>query len=61
VTSHSRAGLRSLGVESVESPDPTFEEVLEALASDLCRCCFYQGIAQAVLAAAAAIGEGAER
>jgi carbon-monoxide dehydrogenase small subunit len=35
-----------------ENPDPTLEEVKEALAGNLCRCGCYQGIAQAVLAAA---------
>ena len=33
-----------------ENPDPTLEEVKEALAGNLCRCGCYQGIAQAVLA-----------
>jgi carbon-monoxide dehydrogenase small subunit len=36
-----------------ENPDPTLDEVREALAGNLCRCGCYQGIAQAVLAAAA--------
>lgn len=40
-----------------ETPDPTLTEVREALAGNLCRCGCYQGIAQAVLAAAAAIRE----
>jgi carbon-monoxide dehydrogenase small subunit len=44
-----------------ENPDPTLEEVREALAGNLCRCGCYQGIAQAVLAAGAAIREGAGR
>jgi carbon-monoxide dehydrogenase small subunit len=35
-----------------ENPDPTLDEVKEALAGNLCRCGCYQGIAQAVLAAA---------
>ncbi len=35
-----------------ENPDPTLAEVKEALAGNLCRCGCYQGIAQAVLAAA---------
>jgi len=35
-----------------ENPDPTLGEVKEALAGNLCRCGCYQGIAQAVLAAA---------
>jgi len=38
-----------------ENPDPTLDEVREALAGNLCRCGCYQGIAQAVLAAAAEI------
>ena len=37
-----------------ENPDPTLDEVREALAGNLCRCGCYQGIAQAVLAAAPA-------
>jgi aerobic carbon-monoxide dehydrogenase small subunit len=37
-----------------ENPDPTLDEVKEALAGNLCRCGCYQGIAQAVLAAATA-------
>jgi len=36
-----------------ENPDPSAEEVREALAGNLCRCGCYQGIVQAVLAAAA--------
>jgi len=36
-----------------ENPDPTLDEVREAMAGNLCRCGCYQGIAQAVLAAAA--------
>lgn len=35
------------------NPDPTLDEVREAMAGNLCRCGCYQGIAQAVLAAAA--------
>jgi carbon-monoxide dehydrogenase small subunit len=35
-----------------ENPDPTLDEVKEALAGSLCRCGCYQGIARAVLAAA---------
>ncbi len=47
----------------VQNPEPTLDEVREALASNLCRCGCYQGIAQAVLAAkriraSAAVGEG---
>ena len=40
-----------------ENPDPTLSEVREALAGNLCRCGCYQGIAQAVLHAAATIRE----
>jgi len=36
-----------------ENPDPTLDEVREALAGNLCRCGCYQGIARAVLNAAA--------
>ena len=48
----------------MHNPEPTLDEVREALAGNLCRCGCYQGIAQAVLAAAertrasAAVGEG---
>jgi carbon-monoxide dehydrogenase small subunit len=38
-----------------ENPDPTLDEVREALAGNLCRCGCYQGIAQAVLNAARSI------
>jgi carbon-monoxide dehydrogenase small subunit len=41
-----------------ENPDPTLDEVREALAGNLCRCGCYQGIALAVLNAAAAVREG---
>lgn len=40
-----------------ENPDPSLAEVKEALAGNLCRCGCYQGIAQAVLAAAKARAE----
>ena len=40
-----------------ENPDPTLDEVREALAGNLCRCGCYQGIAQAVLHAAATMRE----
>lgn len=40
-----------------ENPDPTLDEVREALAGNLCRCGCYQGIALAVLSAAATIRE----
>lgn len=47
-----------------ENPDPTLDEVREAMAGNLCRCGCYQGIAQAVLAAAAELrrraGEAAD-
>jgi aerobic carbon-monoxide dehydrogenase small subunit len=42
-----------------ENPEPTLDEVREALAGNLCRCGCYQGIARAVLNAAAAIREAA--
>ena len=48
----------------MRNPEPTLDEVREAMAGNLCRCGCYQGIAQAVLAAAertrasAAAGEG---
>jgi len=40
-----------------ENPEPTLDEVREALAWNLCRCGCYQGIAQAVLNAAATMRE----
>jgi carbon-monoxide dehydrogenase small subunit len=40
-----------------ENPAPTLDEVKDALAGNLCRCGCYQGIAQAVLAAARARAE----
>jgi aerobic carbon-monoxide dehydrogenase small subunit len=40
-----------------ENPDPTLDEVREALAGNLCRCGCYQGIVQAVLGAAAGRAE----
>ncbi len=40
-----------------ENRAPTLDEVKEALAGNLCRCGCYQGIAQAVLSAAAALRE----
>jgi aerobic-type carbon monoxide dehydrogenase small subunit (CoxS/CutS family) len=36
-----------------ENPDPTLDEVKEALAGNICRCGCYPGIARAVLSAAA--------
>ncbi len=36
----------------MRDPDPTLDEVREAMAGNLCRCGCYQGIAQAVLVAA---------
>lgn len=39
------------------NPDPSLDEVKEALAGNLCRCGCYQGIAQAVLAAARTVRE----
>lgn len=35
-----------------ENPDPTVDEIKEALAGNLCRCGCYQAIVQAVLRAA---------
>ena len=40
-----------------ENPEPTLDEVREALAGNLCRCGCYQGIARAVLNAAATLRE----
>ena len=40
-----------------ENPEPTLDEVREALAGNLCRCGCYQGIARAVLNAAAPLRE----
>ena len=40
------------------NPDPTLDEVREAMAGNLCRCGCYQGIAEAVLAAARATPTG---
>jgi carbon-monoxide dehydrogenase small subunit len=37
-----------------ENPDPTDEEILDAMASNLCRCTGYQGILEAVRQAAEA-------
>jgi aerobic carbon-monoxide dehydrogenase small subunit len=41
----------------IENPEPTLDEVREALAGNLCRCGCYQGIAQAVLSAARTMRE----
>ena len=42
-----------------ENPDPTEEEVREAISGNLCRCTGYQGIVAAALAAAKRIRSGA--
>ena len=42
-----------------ERPDPTADEVREALTGNLCRCTGYQGIVAAALAAAKRMREGA--
>ncbi len=41
-----------------EHPDPTRDEVLEALSGNLCRCTGYQGIVRAVERAAASMRDG---
>lgn len=41
-----------------ENPKPTDEEIREALSGNLCRCTGYQGIVNAVRAAAEAIAQG---
>src|SRR5829696_5095077 len=41
-----------------ENPDPSEEEVREAVASNICRCTGYQGIVEAVRAAAPGAGGG---
>ena len=38
-----------------DNPDPTDDEIREALSGNLCRCTGYQGIVQAVRQAAATI------
>jgi len=43
-----------------QNPDPTAEQVREAIASNLCRCTGYQFITEAVLAAAARMRETRE-
>jgi aerobic carbon-monoxide dehydrogenase small subunit len=40
-----------------EHPDPTRDEILEALSGNLCRCTGYQGIVRAVERAAASMGD----
>lgn len=42
-----------------ENPDPTEEEVRDAISGNLCRCTGYQGIVNAALAAAKQIRAGA--
>ena len=45
-----------------ENPDPTEDQIKEALSGNLCRCTGYQGIVRAVqLAAAQGHGDGASR
>lgn len=44
-----------------ENPQPTLDEVKEALSGNICRCGCYAGIAQAVLNAARLIAEGGLR
>ena len=42
-----------------ETPDPTEDEIREAISGNLCRCTGYQGIVKAALAAAAVLrGQG---
>ena len=41
-----------------EHPDPTRDEILEALSGNLCRCTGYQGIVRAVERAAASMRDG---
>ena len=41
-----------------EHPDPTRDEILEALSGNLCRCTGYQGIVRAVERAAASLRDG---
>jgi aerobic carbon-monoxide dehydrogenase small subunit len=41
-----------------EHPDPTRQEILEALSGNLCRCTGYQGIVRAVERAAASMRDG---
>ena len=41
-----------------ENPDPTDDEIREAMASNICRCTGYQSILEAVRAAADAEGSG---
>jgi carbon-monoxide dehydrogenase small subunit len=42
-----------------EHPEPTREEILDALSGNLCRCTGYQGIVRAVERAAHSLGPGA--
>jgi carbon-monoxide dehydrogenase small subunit len=43
------------------TPDPTDDEIRDALSGNLCRCTGYQGIINAVRTAAAATTDGAAR
>ncbi len=47
--------LMSMDAFLAEHPDPTGEEIREALAGNLCRCTGYEGIIDAVSAAAVAL------
>jgi carbon-monoxide dehydrogenase small subunit len=42
-----------------DNPDPTNEQIREALSGNLCRCTGYQGILKAVRSAATALAAGA--
>ncbi len=54
------AGILTSMVEFLdESPDPSEDEVREALSGNICRCTGYQGIVRAVLDAADRIRAGA--
>jgi carbon-monoxide dehydrogenase small subunit len=53
-------GMIMAGVDLIKNnPDPTEEEVREALAGNLCRCTGYHNIVKAVLSAAEHTREGA--
>ena len=53
-------GMIMAGVDLIKSnPDPTEQEVREALAGNLCRCTGYHNIVKAVLSAAENTREGA--
>ena len=44
-----------------ENPDPTEEEVREAISSNLCRCTGYVSIVEAVMKAAKTLAAGREQ